>query len=130
VSAKVGLTLYVWRQKQVLPTDMGTSLRHGLERGYGAGAGAPEYDVRMVLPEDQQTALELVQRLAGVRGMPVELVDLGRARHVLDRRMARERGWRDFPVLASPDGRTLVGSSSFTESAVTEFLRAPSPPKL
>jgi hypothetical protein len=121
-------TLYVWSRKEVIPSDMGTTLRQGLERGYGAGVGPDEYETHLVLPEDQQAAVELVQRFASERRLTVELVDLGRARHVLDRRKAHEMGWSEFPVLVSPEGSALVGSASFTEQAVSEALGRTGPP--
>jgi hypothetical protein len=117
-----GVTLFVWSKKQATSANIGTSGRHRLEGGYGAGAGEPEYETRPVLPEDQQAVVDLVQRLSQVRKVPVELVDLGRTRHFIERRRALERGWTDFPVLVASDGRTLVGSAAFSDETVTKVL--------
>jgi hypothetical protein len=118
----VGATLFVWSKREASPSDIGASGRHRLEGGCGAGAGEPEYEARLVLPEDQQTVVDLVQRLARVRKVPVELVDLGRARHFIERRRALERGWTDFPVLVAANGRTLAGSAAFSDETVIKVL--------
>lgn len=116
------ITLFVWSKREATPANIGASGRHRLEGGYGAGAGEPEYEIDRVLPEDQQTVVDTVQRLAQARHVPVELVDLGRARHFLERRRARAKGWTDFPVLVAADGRTLAGSAAFSDDTVIEAL--------
>ena len=76
-----------------------------------------EYPTSPVLPEDQRATVNLVRRMARERGVPVEVVDLGKTRPVLKRKMVREQGWTDFPVLATSSGRPLVGPRAFGEQA-------------
>ena len=119
---RAGATLFVWSKKEVTSGDIGASGTRRLEYGYGAGAGAPEYEVLLLLPENQQRVVRLVQHLAQVGKVPVELVDLGKARHFFGRRKAVKRGWTDFPVLLAADGSALVGSAAFSDETVTQAL--------
>lgn len=118
----VGATPFVRSRRKVIPADIGASGRHRLEGGSGAGAGEPDYEARLVLAEDQQTVVDRVQRLARICQVPMELTDLGRARHFIERRRALERGWTNFPVLVAASGRTLDGSAAFSDEAVIREL--------
>lgn len=119
VPAAVGATLYVWSQKEILPADIGVAARTRLSM---TGVDMGEYQMGRVLPEEQQTAVDVVLRVASEGQVPVEQVDLGEERHILGRREAHQKGWAEFPVLVAPDGTTLVGSAAFSEQAVSEVL--------
>lgn|SRR5487761_396680 len=122
-----GATMYVWSKSEITLTGKGAAGR--LTRGYGSeflpettGTETPEYETHLALPEDQQAAVNLVQRIARERQVAVKLIDLSRARHFLERRKALERGWMDFPVLVASNGRTLAGSAVFSEETVINAL--------
>ena len=120
-------TLYVLSQMKIDLTGTGAAGR--LVRGSGsvfipetAGAKTHEYEAHLMLPENQRAAVDLVQRLAQERRAGLEIIDLGKVRRFLKRKLADEMGWTEFPVLVAPGGGTLVGSGNFTKRAVSEII--------
>jgi len=130
--------VYVWSRREVtkawasdpsltaLTSREGRAAEYSDVRGhsyaYGAGEGTHEYETRLALPEDQRIALATVQRIASQRGIPIEIIDLGEPRHLVQRRAARQRGWTNFPVLVGASGEVLIGSGAFSDTAVTRTL--------
>lgn len=114
-----GATLYVRSEKEVTPTNIGARSRMRLTQ---TGIEVGEYKSRAVLSEDQQAIVDLVRRVAQTRHVSVRLIDLGKARHFLERRRAKEMRWTDFPVLVVDSGKTLAGSAAFSDETVIEAL--------
>lgn len=112
-------TLYIRSQKEVTPTDMGQPGRVRLSM---QGVGVGEYESHLALPEDQRSVVNLVQRVARARQVTVELLDLSKTGHLLERRRVAKLGWTDFPVLVAAGGVTLVGSAAFSEESVIRVL--------
>ncbi len=86
------------------------------------GVGVGEYESHLALPEDQRSVVNLVQRVARARQVTVELLDLSKTGHLLERRRVAKLGWTDFPVLVAAGGVTLVGSAAFSEESVIRVL--------
>jgi hypothetical protein len=118
--------LYVWSRKQITQSwdsDPSQGNQPSFNYAYGGGLRTHMYEKRLRLSEDQRNIRTLVSRLASEMHVPLEVVDLGRLRHVAKRRRAREDGWTEYPVLVGPGGGTLVGSRACSEEAVRRVLR-------
>ena len=138
-------TVYVWSRKEVVrawASDPSLTVYresdgqvapdyaapNAVSYAYGAGTGTHAYETGRVLPEEQRVAVDLVERIARVRRVSVQVVDLAEERHFLQRRKAHENGWIKFPVLVSPNGSVLIGAEAFSEEAVTRLLTYGSSP--
>jgi hypothetical protein len=145
MGATSGAVIYVWSVRQIstawasdpspnvirdsegrVAVDYTT--QHPVSFAYCAGDATHEYESQLVLPDDQKVAHTLTSRTTAERHEPLEVIDLGQLRHRDARRSVHRRGWTVFPVLPTPDERTLVGSGAFTEKGVTEALSGGFPP--
>lgn len=128
--------VYVRSQTQISTTWSSDPTVSALRDGRGAVGPLPAsrfvyqtgplrnspYTTRRFLPEDQATALALLERVARERRVPLQTRDLGARWRWGVRRLARRNGWTRFPVLVGPYGRVLSGPDDFNEAAVADAL--------